>query len=166
MNKEDNKYDEFGFFNPFSVKDEEKKEPCTDAISRQAVLNLAKFDGRDGLGSIIHAFDVEQLPPVIPAEKHEPCADAISRQAAKKALEDRFIELQKRHSENRYETNFCLNTILELPPVNPAEKVGHWIDHQEDRWIYAECSECETVHDSRTNYCPNCGAKMGGEQNV
>ena len=46
-----------------------EQEPCTDAISRQAVLDLAKFDGRDGLGSIIHAFDVEQLPPVKPAEK-------------------------------------------------------------------------------------------------
>ena len=89
------------------VKPAEKEEPCEDAISRQAVLNLAKFDGRDGLGSIIHAFDVEQLPS-----------------------------------------------------VTPAEKVGHWIDHQEDRWIYAKCSECETVHDSRTNYCPYCGAKM------
>lgn len=84
-----------------------EQEPCTDAISRQAVLNLAKFDGRDGLGSIIHAFDVEQLPS-----------------------------------------------------VTPAEKVGRWIDHQEDRWIYAKCSECETVHDARTNYCPNCGSRM------
>ena len=46
-----------------------EQEPCEDAISRQAVLDLAKFDGRDGLGSIIHAFDVEQLPPVKPAEK-------------------------------------------------------------------------------------------------
>ena len=46
-----------------------KQEPCADCISRQAVLNLAKFDGRDGLGSIIHAFDVEQLPPVTPTEK-------------------------------------------------------------------------------------------------
>ena len=36
---------------------------------RQAVLDLAKFDGRENLGSIIHAFDVEQLPPVTPAEK-------------------------------------------------------------------------------------------------
>lgn len=49
--------------------EELEQEPCTDAISRQAVLNLAKFDGRDGLGSIIHAFDVEQLPSVTPAEK-------------------------------------------------------------------------------------------------
>ena len=46
-----------------------EQEPCTDAISRQAVLDLAKFDGRKDLGSIIHAFDVEQLPPVTPTEK-------------------------------------------------------------------------------------------------
>ena len=40
-----------------------------DCVNRQAVLDLAKFDGRENLGSIIHAFDVEQLPPVTPAEK-------------------------------------------------------------------------------------------------
>ena len=50
-----------------------EQEPCTDAISRQAVLDLAKFDGRENLGSIIHAFDVEQLPPVTPAEKVGHC---------------------------------------------------------------------------------------------
>ena len=44
-------------------------KPCEDAISRQAVLELAKWDGRDGLGSIIHAFDVERLPSVTPAPK-------------------------------------------------------------------------------------------------
>ena len=42
----------------------------------------------------------------------------------------------------------------------PTERIGHWIDHQEDMWIYAKCSECETVHDTQTNYCPNCGARM------
>ena len=34
MNKENNKYDEFGFFNPFSVRDEEKdEEKSEDCIS-------------------------------------------------------------------------------------------------------------------------------------
>ena len=47
--------------------------------------------------------------------------DYISRQAAKRALEDRFMELQKRHDDKRYETNYCLNTILELPSVNPQK---------------------------------------------
>ena len=56
----------------------------------------------------------------------------------------------------------AMSTVKQMQAalVNPAEKVGYWIDHQEDRWIYAKCSECETVHDSRTNYCPHCGAKM------
>ena len=84
-----------------------KQESCTDAISRQAVLNLAKFDGRDGLGSIIHAFDVEQLPS-----------------------------------------------------VNSAEKVGHWIKKEHE--ICFTCNRCWVTNASGTkyNYCPNCGAKM------
>lgn len=45
------------------------------------------------------------------------------------------------------------------------EKVsyGQWIDHQQGSWIYAKCSECNTVHDTKTYYCPNCGAKMDEE---
>lgn len=45
--------------------------------------------------------------------------------------------------------------------VRPATR-GEWIDHQEGRWIYAKCSECGTMHDVRSNFCPNCGAAMGG----
>ena len=40
-----------------------------DLISRKAVLELSKWDGREGLGSIIHAFDVERLQPVTPQQK-------------------------------------------------------------------------------------------------
>ena len=44
--------------------------------------------------------------------------------------------------------------------VKAVNKSGHWVDHQEGEWIYAKCSECGTVHDVQTNYCPDCGAKM------
>ena len=47
--------------------------------------------------------------------------------------------------------------------VRPVRR-GKWIDHQEGRWIYAKCSECETVHDVRSNFCPNCGADMRPER--
>lgn len=57
----------------------------------------------------------------------EPYEDAISRQAAKRALEDRLIELHKRHDDKKYETNYCLNTILELPSVTVQEKAEGWI---------------------------------------
>jgi len=40
------------------------------------------------------------------------------------------------------------------------QKKGHWIDHQDGRWIYAKCSECGTVHDVQTAYCPSCGTAM------
>jgi len=43
--------------------------------------------------------------------------------------------------------------------VRPVVR-GKWIGHQEGRWIYAKCSECGTVHDVKSNFCPNCGAKM------
>lgn len=42
------------------------------------------------------------------------------------------------------------------------KKDGYWIDEEEDRWVYAKCSECETVHDVRSNFCPSCGALMKG----
>ena len=50
-----------------------------------------------------------------------------------------------------------------IKALEQEPKTGHWIDHQEGRWIYAKCSECETVHDTRTNYCPNCGCHMKNE---
>lgn len=37
---------------------------------------------------------------------------------------------------------------------------GQWIDEQDGRWIYAKCSLCGTVHNTKTNYCPHCGADM------
>ena len=53
-------------------------------------------------------------------------------------------------------------------PLSPSADVrpvvrGKWIDHQEGRWIYAKCSECGTVHDVKSNFCPNCGADMREE---
>lgn len=57
---------------------------------------------------------------------------------------------------------------MEAAPVNPAEKVGHWIklDNCSNSGYY--CSEChkrvvkegwsDTV--KKIKYCSNCGAKM------
>lgn len=59
--------------------------------------------------------------------------------------------------------------IAELMP-----KEGEWImdclapqmdEYRIGEWAYApKCSECGTHWDAKTNYCPNCGAKMKGEQ--
>lgn len=48
--------------------------------------------------------------------------------------------------------------IEELEARLPKE--GEWIDEQRGRWIYAKCNLCGKVQDVRSNYCPNCGARM------
>lgn len=54
--------------------------------------------------------------------------------------------------------------IAELEAQLPKE--GAWIDEQRGRWIYAKCNLCGKVQDVRSNYCPNCGAKMKGENDA
>ena len=46
------------------------------------------------------------------------------------------------------------------------QKDGEWIDEQRGRWIYAKCNLCGKVQDVRSNYCPNCGAKMNRKENA
>lgn len=38
---------------------------------------------------------------------------------------------------------------------------GCWIDNKHTDT--AICSECKCVFTDETNYCPNCGSRMGGE---
>lgn len=53
--------------------------------------------------------------------------------------------------------------VIPAADVRPVVR-GKWIDYQQGRWVYAKCSECETVHDVKSNYCPSCGADMREEQ--
>ena len=42
---------------------------------------------------------------------------------------------------------------------------GRWTYTDGEYEIYMICSECGWDSDFRTNYCPNCGAKMDGDGN-
>ena len=63
----------------------------------------------------------------------------------------------------------------ELPPVNPEQKIGHWI-MSEDGLCRPICDKCgahpwkgyiPTTKEATEvfKYCPNCGAKMCGGDN-
>ena len=54
--------------------------------------------------------------------------------------------------------------IERLPSAEP--KKGKWIDVDPhgDAGLAFECSECEKINLRETNYCPNCGADMRGEE--
>lgn len=62
------------------------------------------------------------------ALKQEPCEDAIGRSDMLDAI----------GHGTTYTSEELQKIIKALPPVTP-QKTGHWIDHQEDRWIYAQC---------------------------
>ena len=58
----------------------------------------------------------------------------------------------------------ALHVLDSIPAADVAPVVhGHWEDVSERKWVYARCSSCQTVHDVKSNYCPNCGAKMDEE---
>ena len=78
--------------------------------------------------------------------------------------------------DHAQETNDCCVHLLEdaADALEAAEqriakleaqlpKEGEWQDEQRGRWIYAKCNLCGKVQDVRSNYCPNCGARMRGE---
>lgn len=48
------------------------------------------------------------------------------------------------------------------------EKLQEFVPVRHGRWSgvdYDKCSVCGGLELGRTNYCPNCGAKMDGDEN-
>lgn len=56
--------------------------------------------------------------------------------------------------------------VRDTPAVNAAPiKHGRWLTHEWVRGV-AYCSECcYELKTNNTNFCPNCGAKMDGDNN-
>lgn len=54
--------------------------------------------------------------------------------------------------------------VRALPPAQPEPKKGKWIINSDGYYPY--CSECrkEPKNGDMTDFCPNCGADMRGEQ--
>ena len=53
------------------------------------------------------------------------------------------------------------NLVKSMPTVKPQKK-GAW--HDIGGVIRYGCPFCHHAYESKSNYCPNCGADMRGEQ--
>ena len=97
--------------------------------------------------------------------------DLISRQVAIGAIEEYGDRLQMVNwNENPgvpykvHALNWCVNTIRDLPTAVAEVKRGRWNEN-------GNCSNCGKYYGGlfimkpSWNYCPNCGAKMQGEDN-
>ena len=59
----------------------------------------------------------------------------------------------------------AMNIVEELPAVDAVPVVhGRWIDiPDKQEWDQKMCSVCGDYFCCQNNYCPNCGAQMGGK---
>jgi len=141
-----------------------EQEPCDNAVSRQAVLDLAKkgvLISNGNYESVCKA--INELPSVNP----QPCEDAISRQAVQDYIANYLS--QYLYNDVREAVEVIDEYIGELPSVN-STKTGHWI--LSDDGLYRPiCDKCgahpwkgyiPTVEEATEvfKYCPNCGCRM------
>ena len=100
----------------------------------------------------------------------EPCEDAVSRKDLEKVAEDfkSFVNWLDMPRDDWKGIISYIDDMLKVPSVTPM-RTGKWIDVTNDESIDVEwkCSECGFIMYfwcDKTNFCPNCGAKMeGGE---
>lgn len=91
------------------------------------------------------------------------------------ALQKRVDEHRQNHCENCTDIDcidcFVNEVINKIPKVEEREK-GHWeefeFEYADNEYVGYRCSECGsqclTTDFERYNYCPECGAKMEGEE--
>lgn len=93
-------------------------------------------------------------------------SDVISRQDAINAIKSQTIHSEEEPGEigkAYYEgLHIAIDIIGSLPS---AQKTGRWIN-KPNIYGVAYCTECDyELHTNDTNFCPNCGAYMKGEEN-
>ena len=100
-------------------------------------------------------------------------SDLISRQNAIDALIP-IVKSASLRNRNVYSmARKCLGAIEDVPS---AERKGKWLRYGEDGYpneedtVFWQCDQCLEQYTGRTtripNYCPNCGARMRGEEDV
>lgn len=85
--------------------------------------------------------------------------DLISRQAAIDSLLDALYDLDEHDFVDKV---FIEEELKRVPNIQSKQKTGHWFDVGS---LSCRCSECGCKNNKESNYCPECGAYMKGENN-
>lgn len=119
-------------------------------------------------------WEVEALAMAIKALEQQPCEDCISRQEVNTLVDElaRAISDERCFISRGRDTATIMQDILDLPSVTPQRPKGKWIVLREEYEFMGgiineprgcECSNCNKVVGFKSNFCPNCGADMRGD---
>ena len=84
-----------------------------------------------------------------------------------------YQALLKRDKSRVDELDNCLADVINAQTVDAVEVVHGWWDEIEEevwhlykRWPITRfrCSQCKQMENKKSNYCPNCGAKMTNKE--
>ena len=110
-------------------------------------------------GLALTVKESRDLYKYIEALEQQSCEDCVSR-----------AELNALYAENRpylaTRVSEFGDKLEKLPSVQPVRSKGYWIERTFPYMIHDyKCSECgETIEAiARSNFCPNCGADMRGD---
>lgn len=131
-------------------------------MTRKVIIESLKYTMEKHKSDTVDTFDTDislMCKDILDYLSAEPCDDAISRKDAVFALNDAQVE----YDENYKGLGKAKEIIDNLPPIQPIRPKGKWMNVLED--IY-HCNLCKKSHCFKTNFCPNCGADMRGEENA
>lgn len=99
-------------------------------------------------------------------------ADELKKRFAKAQAyiqDGEFAEAFYAHGDNLATEWDCVEDIVDSMPTIEERKTGKWIFGETMGHSWMKCSECCVSQDGQTacfTYCPNCGAKMEGAEDV
>lgn len=93
--------------------------------------------------------------------------DLISRSALLAQMDDRYRREIKLAPDNMAEGFVQMEKLIKEQPTVEAKPIvcGGWLYHEDYFFTPNECSECGTLEEFKTKFCPNCGADMRGGKN-
>ena len=110
----------------------------------------------------MNAKDREAFFMAIKSVKQEPCGNAISLQVLEEMNE--IMTDIKGDSVYAVRMSDIYTYIRALPSVQPKAKTGKWNVYLVNYNNAFMCDSCHRLVETPSDYCPNCGADMRGEE--